>query len=455
MWYNHRTSSNGNGLRYRTGWNDDKRTWATILDNVNYSSILDGRYVNAAGDTMTGVLTAPNVPSKILDAIINTGAGTAYYDVTDSSDTVTLAAGKIIIVSPNTTPSNGSAVYINYNGTGYKAAYDSRNGSLTYFRFRAGWRACFMYDGTYWRALYTPDTQWPLSLSKTTAATNYYLLGNSSTASSVSTNTCYTTNSIYMTPSEGSITATKFNGTASAANQLNLTRSISGTSHANALQTEFTNNKASISRNCLKTYYSSAYSNGSFYMGYFLSGYDSNPYGGFFVAHYNTPYYVGISNGSFSERQIWTRGDAVTSAVWNDYAECRKSDSQEPGYVMFEKGDDSLSKTIERLQHFAGIVSDTWGFSQGETADAKTNIAVAGRVLAYPYRDRNEYKPGDCVCAAPGGKVDIMTREEIVQYPDRIVGTVSCVPEYEEWGGGESADRSPVKINGRIWIKVK
>lgn len=154
-------------------------------------------------------------------------------------------------------------------------------------------------------------------------------------------------------------------------------------------------------------------------------------------------------------RRIWVQGNSVTSAVWNDYAECRKSDSQEPGYVMFEKGDDTLSKTIERLQHFAGIVSDTWGFSQGETADAKTNIAVAGRVLAYPYRDRNEYKPGDCVCAAPGGKVDIMTREEIVQYPDRIVGTVSCVPEYEEWGGGEGADRDPVKVNGRIWIKVK
>lgn len=153
--------------------------------------------------------------------------------------------------------------------------------------------------------------------------------------------------------------------------------------------------------------------------------------------------------------RLWRQGDAVTSAVWNDYAECRKSDSQEPGYVMFEKGDDSLSKTIERLQHFAGIVSDTWGFSQGETAEAKTNIAVAGRVLAYPYRNRNEYKPGDCVCAAPGGTVDIMTREEIAQYPDRIVGTVSCVPDYEEWGGGEGADRDPVKVNGRIWIKVR
>ena len=48
--------------------------------------------------------------------------------------------------------------------------------------------------------------------------------------------------------------------------------------------------------------------------------------------------------------------------------------------------------------------------------------------------------------------IEIMTREEIQKYPDRIVGVVSCVPEYEEWGDG---DRGPVKVNGRIWIKVK
>lgn len=37
LWYNHQTSDNGDGLRYRTGWNDDKRSWATLLDNKNYS----------------------------------------------------------------------------------------------------------------------------------------------------------------------------------------------------------------------------------------------------------------------------------------------------------------------------------------------------------------------------------------------------------------------------------
>lgn len=154
-------------------------------------------------------------------------------------------------------------------------------------------------------------------------------------------------------------------------------------------------------------------------------------------------------------KRIWVEGNSVTGAVWNDYAECRESDCEEFGYVLTETGDDTLTKTTERLQHFAGVSSDTWGFSQGETAHARTPIAVAGRVLVYTYQDRNNYKPGDCVCAAPGGTVDIMTREEVREWPDRIVGTVSCVPNYEEWGGGEGADRGPIKVDGRIWIKVK
>lgn len=158
---------------------------------------------------------------------------------------------------------------------------------------------------------------------------------------------------------------------------------------------------------------------------------------------------AGTNNGY---KHIWVEGNSITGAVWNDYAEYRESDCEEFGRVLMENGDDTLSITTDRLQPFAGISSDTWGFCQGETEKAKTPIAVAGRVLAYPYQDRDNYKPGDCVCSAPNGTVDIMTREEVVMYPDRIIGTVSCVPNYETWGSG---DRDPVQVDGRIWIKVK
>lgn len=186
---------------------------------------------------------------------------------------------------------------------------------------------------------------------------------------------------------------------------------------------------------------------------------DNQNYGSLFLSGMTVGsnlFYIRVASGSIAEsRRIWMAGNSVTSAVWNDYAEARASLCTEPGRTVQETGSDTLTLVTKRLAPCAGIVSDTWGFSQGETGNAKTHIAVAGRVLAYPYQPRVNYKPGDVLCAAPDGTVDIMTREEVIQYPDRIVGTVSCVPEYEEWGGGESADRPPVKVNGRIWIKVK
>lgn len=60
IWYNHHSSSpnyGSNGIQYRSGWDTDKKPWRMLLDNVNYASYSDGRYVKKAGDTMTGDLT--------------------------------------------------------------------------------------------------------------------------------------------------------------------------------------------------------------------------------------------------------------------------------------------------------------------------------------------------------------------------------------------------------------
>ena len=153
------------------------------------------------------------------------------------------------------------------------------------------------------------------------------------------------------------------------------------------------------------------------------------------------------STGGATDRNILA--GRVYGAVYNDYAEYRNSSEEEPGRVVLEDSTGTCQRINSRLSPFAGVISDTFGFSQGETEDAKIPLAVAGRVLVYPYRNKYDYKIGDCVCAAPNGTVDIMTREEIREWPDRIVGTVSEIPEYEEWGTGK------VKVNGRIWIKVK
>lgn len=160
--------------------------------------------------------------------------------------------------------------------------------------------------------------------------------------------------------------------------------------------------------------------------------------------HDGTTEYFAVDLSSGDARAVKLYG-----AVWNDYAEFRIcKDNFKPGQVVCENNNDTLSISTYRLQPGANIVSDTFGFAIGETDNAKCPIAVSGRVLAYTYEPREEFNAGDAVCAGPNGTVSKMTREEIREYPERIIGTVSAVPDYEIWGSGN------VEVNGRIWIKV-
>lgn len=139
----------------------------------------------------------------------------------------------------------------------------------------------------------------------------------------------------------------------------------------------------------------------------------------------------------------------IKGAAWNDIAEFRHCLDKDikPGTVVVECGKDNLTISTKRLQAGACIISDTYGLSIGETDFEETPIAIAGRVLAYPYEDIGLYNIGDPVCSGPNGTVSKMTRTEVVQYPDRIIGTVSSIPTYEDWHG--------IKVDGRIWIKVR
>lgn len=152
----------------------------------------------------------------------------------------------------------------------------------------------------------------------------------------------------------------------------------------------------------------------------------------------------------YQNNSVYCQGTVLYGAAWNDYAEYRKStDTIEPGRVVVENGDDTLSLATKRLMPGCEITSDTFGFAIGQTEECQTPIAVSGRVLAYPMEDRNTYNPGDAVCSGENGTVSKMTREEIINYPERIIGTVSAIPDYDTWGEDD------VPVNGRIWIKVK
>lgn len=161
-----------------------------------------------------------------------------------------------------------------------------------------------------------------------------------------------------------------------------------------------------------------------------------------------TPTSTAQAVSSVADTSIYSQSSVLYGAAWNDYAEYREACAN-PGDCVIEVGDGTLRPSSRRLEAGASIVSDTYGFAIGRTLICDCPIAVSGRVLAKTYRNRNEYSAGDAVCAAPGGTIDIMTRDEIRDYPDRIVGIVSEIPNYETWG------QNPVQVNGRIWIKVK
>ena len=174
------------------------------------------------------------------------------------------------------------------------------------------------------------------------------------------------------------------------------------------------------------------------------SSYDTYNSGDYVQTVAPTTTYPGIQgiNGTIKAGKVY-------GAVWNDYAEYRSTSKVKPGQCVVETGLGDLIQSTKRLQPGANIVSDTFGFAIGETEQTKTPLAVSGRVLAYPYEDRYSYSAGDPVCSGPNGTISKMTREEVCKYPDRIVGTVSEIPEYETWGTGN------VKVDGRIWIKVR
>lgn len=154
-----------------------------------------------------------------------------------------------------------------------------------------------------------------------------------------------------------------------------------------------------------------------------------------------------VKGGVHVAKQLYA--SKVYNAVWNDYAECRKAETLEPGRVVIEDASGEMKLSSERLQPGGSIISDTYGHSMGYTEECQTPVAVAGRVLSYYDGDISMYTIGAAVSTGPNGTVSLMTREEIMAYPDRIVGIVSEIPSYKEWGPEH------IKVNGRIWIKIK
>lgn len=148
------------------------------------------------------------------------------------------------------------------------------------------------------------------------------------------------------------------------------------------------------------------------------------------------------------------------NACWNDYAEFRQSAENEPGRCIIPDKEHHAIRAFKRLQAGARIISDTYGMAIGVSDTSQTPIGISGRILAYPYRPIEEYHLGDVVCSAPNGTVDIMTREEIKEYPECIIGIVNEIPDYEVWrqvktDGPDQVNVKEIEVKGRIWIDIK
>lgn len=163
-------------------------------------------------------------------------------------------------------------------------------------------------------------------------------------------------------------------------------------------------------------------------------------------------------NYAYTGVKMSTTNCKIYGAVWNDYAEFRRDNQyekgkQKPGNCVVETGTGTLALSTMRLQRGAEIITDTFGFAigQDDNHNANTPVAVSGRVLAYPYESREEFRKniGKPVCSGPNGTVSIMTQFEERTYPSRIIGTISEVPTYKEWG------EDNIKVDGRVWIRMR
>lgn len=110
--YSTHTSSDpndgNNGIQFRSGWNDDKKSWRMLLDEVNYLHYTDNRYVNKAGDTMTGTLLMSNDSDVYGRSAANSGAAyiIGYRDKTISG----------FVMHDISQHNNAKALYIQTNG---------------------------------------------------------------------------------------------------------------------------------------------------------------------------------------------------------------------------------------------------------------------------------------------------------------------------------------------------
>jgi len=140
--------------------------------------------------------------------------------------------------------------------------------------------------------------------------------------------------------------------------------------------------------------------------------------------------------------------DKVYNAVYNDIADYFELNTEmeiEFGKAyIYDKGTVRKSRKYCEIG-ILGIASDTYGFGIGnKEGKPQIPISVAGYVLAHV---DNEYPSGTPLTCMEDGKLTKIKLDDIIKYPERIVGTYIKNEHHLEWHG--------IKVNNRHWIKIK
>ena len=163
----------------------------------------------------------------------------------------------------------------------------------------------------------------------------------------------------------------------------------------------------------------------------------------------------GVPNNAAAATSLLISGDIkatrVWNAVWNDIADYQLlADELVFGKCYMDTKDGALICSQRCQMSVIGIASDTLGFGIGAGANPgrEVPIAVAGWVLAYVDK---EYECCTVLTNLEDGSLTKMTREEKLEYPERIVGIYKRKEMDANWG---PAGRQ-IQVNDRHWIKVK
>ena len=110
----------------------------------------------------------------------------------------------------------------------------------------------------------------------------------------------------------------------------------------------------------------------------------------------------------------------------------------------------TYKKTEEYCQKgIIGIHSDTAGDILGKKGKHKElDIAIGGFVLAHV---DDIYESGTPLTCGPDGCLTEMKREDVREYPERLVATYWKPEQADFWGPEEGQ----IAVNGRDWVKIK